>query len=81
MEEVTTGWPTGALWVAGELSRGVVETVRVEMIGGDRGFTGAIARVRMTYRDADQSPAESMVVKLPTVDRVDGSPYHASHAR
>jgi aminoglycoside/choline kinase family phosphotransferase len=81
LDEVTADWLTDALRRAGELPRGAVEAMTVEMIGDDRGFTGVIARIRPTYRDADQPPPESMVVKLPTADRVAGSSYRANHAR
>jgi hypothetical protein len=80
LNEVTADWLTDALRAAGELPRGTVEAMTVETIGDDRGFTGVIARIRPTYRDADRPPPESMVVKLPTADRVSGSSYRANHA-
>jgi aminoglycoside/choline kinase family phosphotransferase len=81
LDDVTADWLTTALRAAGELPRGTVEAMTVERIGDDRGFTGVIARIRPTYSDADQSPPESMVVKLPTADRVAGSSYRAKHNR
>jgi hypothetical protein len=79
--QITPAWLTRALRECGELPRGEVRSVEVEIIGADRGFTGVIVRVRPAYAGAPGSPPASLVAKLPTALRDLPSSYRIAQDR
>lgn len=76
--DITPEWLTGVLRDGGHLPHGTVDAVSLETIGHDRGFTGVIARLQPTYSGASAAP-DSLVIKLPTAERLVASGYRASN--
>lgn len=71
MAGVTAAWLTAALREGGALPAGQVSSVRCEEIGADSGMSGVVARVALTYAEADTAAPQSLIVKLasPSADR------------
>jgi len=70
--EITPQWLTYALHLSGALPPDVrIETVDREEIGGERGFTGRVIRVRTGQRSAshDALAGQSLIAKLPLANR------------
>jgi len=65
-DELTPEWLTAALRSSGALTRGRVASFELEPIGGDQGFTGALARARIAYADGGDGPA-TLIAKFPTL--------------
>jgi hypothetical protein len=63
-ESISLDWLTHALTKGGMLTRGSVRTFQVEPLGLDRGLTGRVARVGITYEGAPADTARSVVAKF-----------------
>jgi aminoglycoside phosphotransferase (APT) family kinase protein len=63
-DAITAGWLTAALFEGGLLQRGRVRAAEVEPLGIDRGLTGRVARVRLSYEGAAEGAPASLVAKF-----------------
>jgi len=72
--ELTSDWLTAALRASGVIQAGAVSNLTTEIIGADRGFTGVVARVNLTYDQPAPDAPSSLVAKLPLAEP-DGSSY------
>jgi hypothetical protein len=70
-DQITAGWLTTALRSSGVLRSGSAASVRSDVIGADRGFTGVIARLKVVYAglEPDERPPDSLVAKFPMAER------------
>ena len=67
--EITPRWLTAVLRSAGAIDRALVVRVEREMVGEDRGFTGAIARLRLSYDRPEPGAPASLIAKMPLAER------------
>lgn len=72
---LTASWITTVLHAAGVLDAQRVTSIDTEVIGQDFGFTGVIARLRLTYDTDSGTAPRSLIAKLPTADRDATSSY------
>jgi aminoglycoside/choline kinase family phosphotransferase len=61
--ELTAEWLTDALRAGGSIQRGIVKSFDVKALGGTRGASGELARVRLEYDDEENAP-RSLVAKF-----------------
>jgi hypothetical protein len=80
-EDLTPEWLTAVLTSTGALRHGRVVTVRRDRVGQEYGFTGVIARVQMTFAEAERNPPRSLIAKLPVADDGAMSAYRAAQVR
>jgi phosphotransferase family enzyme len=80
-DDLTPAWLTAALAETGVLRRGSVAAVEWERVGGDYGFTGLVARVRLRYEGADGDAPPSLIAKLPMAVEDVVSGYRARQER
>lgn len=64
--DITANWIQQALTAGGAPDLPPIIAVAIENIGGGVGLVGKILRCHLTYRDADSSGPESLIVKLPS---------------
>lgn len=67
--EITPRWLTDTLRATGAIDRASVLRVEREMVGEDRGFTGAIARLRLSYDQPEPGAPASLIAKMPLAER------------
>ncbi len=67
--EITPRWLTAALRSAGAIGHTSVVRVEQEIVGEDRGFTGAIARLRLAYDRPEPGAPASLIAKMPLAER------------
>ena len=78
--EITAAWLDRTLRDCGALAGGSVSGIDTEIIGQERGFTGVIARVTITYDvDAAGGP-QSIVAKFPLAERAVDSSYRRAQS-
>lgn len=80
-DDLTPAWLTVALAETGVLRRGAVAAAEWERVGGEYGFTGLIARVRLRYEGADGDAPRSLIAKLPMAQGNVVSGYRACQER
>lgn len=80
-DDLTPAWLTAVLAEAGVLRRGTVAAVEWEPVGGEYGFTGLVARVRLRYESADGDVPRSLIAKLPMAEGNIVSGYRALQER
>jgi hypothetical protein len=80
-DDLTPAWLTAALAAADVLRRGSVAAVEWERVGGEYGFTGLVARVRLRYEGADGDAPPSLIAKLPMAQGDVVSGYRAKQER
>jgi hypothetical protein len=61
---LNAAWLTSALRRGGVLPEGRVAALEVEHLGGDRGMTGRVVRVRLTYESVTADAPSSVVAKF-----------------
>jgi thiamine kinase-like enzyme len=67
-------------WLASVLDRDV-DSARWERVGEDRGFTGLVGKVTLTYADVAADQPASLIVKLPMAEGENVSWYRAAQQR
>ncbi len=67
-DALTAEWLTEALASTGVLPHGRVASHDIELLGGDKGMTGRIARVRLGYDRALVDAPRSVIAKLSASD-------------
>jgi hypothetical protein len=67
-DELTAAWLTEALASTGVLAHGRVASCEIQLLGGDRGMTGRIARVRLGYDRALVDAPRSVIAKFSASD-------------
>ncbi len=70
LEGVTPEWLTAALRSTGAIGDTVVASVDAASLTEDRGFVGTLARLNVRYSVAEPTAPHSLIVKLPTGNRV-----------
>lgn len=82
-EEITPDWLTAALREGGGLQEAAVAQVSVEIVGEDRGYTGVVARLVLSYDRPPRGEAAppSLIAKLPLAQRRVPSAYHLALRR
>ena len=78
--EITPRWLTGMLREAGVIERASVAGVEWETVGEDRGFTGAIARLRLTWDQPEPSAPATLIAKMPLAERAVASSLREAQA-
>jgi hypothetical protein len=68
LEDLTPAWMTAALRSRGVLARASVARVEREVIGEGEGYTGVVARLRLTLDRPEADAPASLIVKLPTTN-------------
>jgi ecdysteroid kinase len=76
-DDLTPAWLTAALAETGVLRRGSVAAAEWERVGGEYGFTGLVARVRLRYEGSDGDEPPSLIAKLPMAEGNVVSGYRA----
>jgi hypothetical protein len=80
LDQITPDWLTMILRRHGCISKSAVNAIAVQGIGAEVGFLDVLARLRLTYDQAEGGAPVSVVVKLPAPDgiyRRIGNFYHA----
>lgn len=67
-EALTPEWLTHALRWGGAVGQAAVTSVRPEILGPGRGFTGQVLRLHLGYDDREPSAPRSIIAKLPAGD-------------
>src|SRR6266542_3339514 len=67
-------------WLRAVLDR-KVDSARWERVGEDRGFTGLVGKVTLTYDDLAADQPASLIVKLPMAEGESVSSYRATQQR
>ena len=67
-------------WLTAVLDRDV-DSARWERVGEDRGFTGLVGKVTLTYADVAADEPASLIVKLPMAEGESVSTYRATQQR
>jgi hypothetical protein len=80
-DDLTPAWLTAALADTGILRRGSVAAAEWERVGGEYGFTGLVARVRLRYEGAEGDVPHSLIAKLPMAQGDVVSGYRARQKR
>ncbi len=70
LEGVTPEWLTEALRSTGTMADNVVASVNAESLTEGRGFAGSLARLNVGYAAPEPGAPHSLIVKLPTENRV-----------
>jgi aminoglycoside phosphotransferase (APT) family kinase protein len=79
LAEITPDWLTMILRRHGCISKSTVNAIAVQGIGAEVGFLDVLARLRLTYDQAEDDAPASVIVKLPASDvlyRRIGNFYH-----
>lgn len=63
-DDITASWLTMALINGGALKQGAVLNFQVEPLGADRGLTGRVARLTITYEAPDDAAPTSIIAKF-----------------
>ncbi len=75
-DDLTPQWLTGALASTGTLIQGRVTSCKTQLLVSDKGMTGPIARVRLSYdRDLVNAP-HSLIAKFSALDPEDRALIH-----
>ncbi len=80
-DAIAPDWVTSVLHDAGALSQGTVAAIRGEIIAEERGLSGVVARLHITYTDrrgAAPGPA-TLIAKFPMAERATASTYRERH--
>lgn len=64
---MTPGWMTEKLRAAGVIRRAQVTSLRVEAIGGGKGFTGEIGRIFLDYDVPENGAPATVILKSPNL--------------
>ncbi len=85
-DALTAEWLTEALVSTGVLPHGRVTSHDIELLGGDKGMTGRIARVRLGYDRALVDAPRSVIAKFSASDpdaraRIHGMGFYEREAR
>lgn len=78
--EITPRWLTEMLRERRAVQRASVIDVEREMVGEDRGFTGAIARLRLTWDQLELDAPASLIAKMPLAERTVASSLREAQA-
>ena len=70
LEGVTPEWLTAALRSTGKIADSAVASIDAAGLTEGRGFAGALARLRVRYIEPEPDAPRSLIVKLPTENRV-----------
>jgi hypothetical protein len=79
-EDITPDWMTAVLRDSGALDDGRVVQVDAEIIGEERGFTGVVARLSLSYDQVVPGLPASLVAKFPLAERGDASSYRIAQS-
>jgi hypothetical protein len=80
-DDLTPAWLTAALAQTGVLRQGSVAAAEWERVGGEYGFTGLVARVRLRYEGTNGDLPHSLIAKLPMAQGDVLSGYRALQER
>jgi hypothetical protein len=61
---LTPEWLTRALRSTGAITDASVTSCRIELLGEGKGFSGQLARIRLSYDGAEASAPASMIAKF-----------------
>ena len=78
LEGVTPEWLTGALRSTGTIADAAVASIDAAGMSEGRGFAGTLARLSVRYSVPETGAPGSLIVKLPTENRVMGSVARAN---
>jgi aminoglycoside/choline kinase family phosphotransferase len=78
--DITPDWLTAALREVGTTKHGVVTHVSARIIGEEQGFTGVVARLRVTYDAPEPDAPATLIAKFPLAERASASSYSAAQA-